>query len=79
MAFKNAKYWSNADHWEWATNPNGREKSSFLTENILPIQESGHLNFVNNNFLYDNFNILFVNGHTDAQMIPHIKYKNKTR
>ena len=78
MAFKNAKYWSNADHWEWATNPNSREKSSFLTENILPIQESGHLNFVKNNVLYDNFNILFVNGHTDAQMIPHIKYKNKT-
>ena len=79
MTFKNAKYWSNADHWKWATVPNNREKASFLRENILPIQESGHLNFVENKKnIFNNFDALFVNGHTEAQMIPHIAYKNKT-
>ena len=79
MAFKNAKYWSNPDHWKWATEPNNREKASFLRENIIPIQEAGHLNFVENEKnIFHNFDALFVNGHTDAQMIPHITYKDKT-
>ena len=79
MAFKNAKYWTNRDHWKWATNPNSREKASFLKENILPIQEMGYLNFVESeNNIFNNFDALFVNGHTEAQMIPHIKYKDKT-
>ena len=79
MAFKNAKYWSNPDHWKWATEPNNREKASFLRENIIPIQEAGHLNFVENEKnIFHNFDALFVNGHTQAQMIPHITYKDKT-
>ena len=79
MAFKNAKYWSNKDHWEWATVPNNREKASFLKENIIPIQEAGHLNFVESeNEIFNNFDALFVNGHTEAQMIPHITYNDKT-
>lgn len=45
-AFKNATYWSNEAHWKWATEPNAREKASFLKENILPIQESGQLKFL---------------------------------
>jgi len=44
--FKNATYWSNKDHWQWATKPNDREKASFLKENILPIEESGQLQFL---------------------------------
>jgi glyoxylase-like metal-dependent hydrolase (beta-lactamase superfamily II) len=82
--FKNATFWSNEDHWNWAVNPNQREKASFLKENILPMQESGQLQFVvtpRGNFLEDNpmdFGILFVDGHTDKQMIPHINYKGKT-
>ncbi|MGB7842700.1 MAG: MBL fold metallo-hydrolase [Salinimicrobium sp.] len=83
-AFKNATFWSNKDHWEWAINPNAREKASFLKENILPMQESGQLKFLErtgepyqeNSEL--GFGILFVDGHTDKQMIPHIKYKGKT-
>ena len=76
MAFKNARYWSNKEHWQWATAPNTREKASFLKENILPIEESGQLNFVENEgLLFDKFSTLFVNGHTEAQMIPHIEYK----
>jgi len=79
MVFKNAKYWSNMDHWNWATVPNNREKASFLRENIIPIQESGQLNFVEKeDNIFSNFNVLFVNGHTESQMIPHIKYKNNT-
>ena len=78
MAFKNAKYWSNANHWEWATKPNNREKASFLTENIIPIEESGHLCFVENEKnIFNNFDVLFVNGHTESQMIPHLKYKGR--
>ena len=79
MTFKNAKYWSNKDHWQWATQPNNREKASFLKENIIPIQESGHLNFVEKEGeLFNDFSTLFVNGHTEAQMIPFIQYKGKT-
>lgn len=88
-AFNNAKFWSNKHHWKWATEPNPREKASFLKENILPIEESGQLNFVpvarqnkgDNEFVKDifpNFSALMVNGHTDAMMIPHIEYKGKT-
>ncbi len=83
-AFKNARFWSNKSHWEWATKPNAREKASFLKENILPLQESGQLNFIepSSSPYKENselgFDILFVDGHTEKQMIPHIKYKGKT-
>lgn len=83
-AFKNATFWSNEEHWEWATKPNAREKASFLKENILPMEESGQLKFIKReggafqNSSELNFGILFVDGHTDKQMIPHIKYKGKT-
>lgn len=82
--FKNAKYWSNENHWNWATKPNPREKASFLAENIQPLQESGQLYFVDQNTQSKefntnlNFDILFVDGHTEKQMIPHIKYNDKT-
>ena len=79
MTFKNAKYWSNKNHWKWAIEPNSREKASFLKENIFPIHESGHLNFVENEKnIFKNFDVLIVNGHTEGQMIPHIKFGNKT-
>lgn len=75
--FKNATYWSNSDHWKWATEPNAREKASFLKENILPMHELGQLKFVDKE-KFDAFDLLYVNGHTDAMMIPHIQYKGKT-
>jgi glyoxylase-like metal-dependent hydrolase (beta-lactamase superfamily II) len=84
VAFKNAKYWTNENHWEWATKPNLREKASFLSENILPMQESGQLNFMQlpeGDFVEKSeldFGVFFVNGHTEKMMIPHIKYKDKT-
>ena len=83
-AFKNATFWSNKDHWTWATQPNRREKASFLKENILPIEESGQLKFTSlpdNSILKNSgfgFDIFFANGHTDKQMIPIINYKGKT-
>jgi len=78
-AFKNAKYWSNQRHWDWATRPNFREKASFLEENILPIQESGQLNFLHLNAKDDvGFNVLFKDGHTEKQMLPKIEYQGKT-
>ncbi|MCB4807237.1 MBL fold metallo-hydrolase [Tamlana sp. 62-3] len=83
-AFKNAHFWSNQNHWQWATQPNAREKASFLKENILPIEESGQLKFTNipeSDLLKNSqlgFDIFFANGHTDKQMIPIINYKGKT-
>ncbi|NOR29413.1 MAG: MBL fold metallo-hydrolase, partial [Lutibacter sp.] len=83
-AFKNAKFWSNKNHWQWAIEPNVREKASFLKENINPIEASGQLNFVNlpsGDFIQNSelgFDILLADGHTEKQMIPHIQYKGKT-
>lgn len=80
-AFKNAVYWSNEAHWKWATQPNEREKASFLKDNILPIQESGQLQFIqqqDNAAFTENISIRFVHGHTDAMMLPQIRYKGRT-
>jgi glyoxylase-like metal-dependent hydrolase (beta-lactamase superfamily II) len=78
-AFKNAKYYSNKKHWEWAMHPNAREKASFLKENIMPIQESGQLNFIDSNTeLIPGLTFLEVNGHTEAMMLPIINYKDTT-
>lgn len=84
VAFKNAKFWTNENHWEWATKPNIREKASFLSENILPMLESGQLNFIQlgeSDFIEKSeldFGIFLVNGHTEKMMIPHIQYQGKT-
>jgi len=79
-AFKNATYWSTQKHWDWAVNPNDREKASFLKDNILPIQQSGQLRFVDGkdgvNFT-DNISVKFAYGHTEAMMLPLINYKGK--
>lgn len=86
-AFPNAVYWSNHDHWRWATQPNDREKASFLKENILPIEASGRLRFVDlpggneligSSAFAANISIRFVNGHTDKMMLPQISYKGRT-
>lgn len=80
-AFKNATFWSNLRHWEWATEPNDREKASFLKENILPIEQSGQLKFIeptNGVAFTDNISVRFANGHTDAMMLPQISYKGHT-
>jgi len=87
-AFKNATYWSNVAHWDWATKPNDREKASFLKENILPIRESRQLKFIDMPVgpheqlpsapFTDNISIRFVSGHTESMMLPQIKYKDKT-
>jgi glyoxylase-like metal-dependent hydrolase (beta-lactamase superfamily II) len=84
VAFKNATYWTNDNHYEWATKPNAREKASFLSENILPMHESGQLKFINrpdNDFGFSSemdFGIFYVDGHTEKMMIPHIQYLDKT-
>lgn len=91
--FKNAIYWSNQQHWEWAVNPNEREKASFLKENILPIKESGQLKMVSmesiagnrelivksrESGIIDELSFRFVNGHTESMMLPQISYKENT-
>ena len=82
-SFPNAVYWSNDRHWKWATEPNDREKASFLKENILPIQESGQLRMVpveegRHTEFSDNITMRFVHGHTDAMMLPQIRYGDRT-
>lgn len=83
-AFSKARFWTNENHWQWATNPNPREKASFLAENILPLQESGQLHYISRpdgDFIEDSelgFGIYFVNGHTEKMMIPHIRFGDKT-
>lgn len=77
--FKNATYWSNSTHWDWAMLPNAREKASFLQENFVPLQESGQLKFMD----VDHWDIpaiefIISNGHTESQLIPKISYKNET-
>lgn len=84
VAFKNAKFWTNDNHWEWAIKPNAREKASFLPENIMPILESGQLNFIKrpeSDFGISDelgFDIFYVDGHTEKMMLPHIEYRDKT-
>ena len=80
--FKNATFWSNTKHWEWANYPNQREKASFLQNNILPIKESGQLKFVKRDnlitsTLLPNIDVFFADGHTESQMIPIINYKGQ--
>lgn len=87
-AFKNAAYWSNKEHWDWAVYPNEREKASFLKENILPIEESGQLQFIEvaggidgklgNTAFTNNIDIRFVSGHTESMMLPQVKYKDRS-
>jgi glyoxylase-like metal-dependent hydrolase (beta-lactamase superfamily II) len=79
-AFKNASFWSNERHWKWATEPNDREKASFLKENILPIQESGQLKFIETHRqeFPDNVQIRYAFGHTEAMMLPTVQYKGRT-
>jgi glyoxylase-like metal-dependent hydrolase (beta-lactamase superfamily II) len=81
-AFKNAKFWSNEKHWQWATVPNNREKASFLKENINPIQSSGQLNFIErtdriSKQVFQEMDVFFADGHTESQMIPIMNYKGR--
>lgn len=82
--FKNAKFWTNNRHWQWAIEPNAREKASFLKENLMPMQEAGQLNFINENKSVTEysselgFDIFYADGHTEKMMIPMIKYKEQT-
>ncbi|HLS96342.1 MAG TPA: MBL fold metallo-hydrolase [Sphingobacterium sp.] len=78
-AFKNARFWSNEKHWNWALSPNPRERASFLKENILPLEESGQLCFIQEGQPFSaNIDIRYAYGHTEAMMLPQIRYKNKT-
>lgn len=80
LVFQQATYWTNEDHWKWATEPNQREKASFLKENLLPMEESGHLKFISpvSSSPFSHGELLFVNGHTEKQMLPKIQYKGRT-
>ena len=81
-AFKNARYWVHRAHWDWALAPNAREKASFLSENILPLLESGQLRFLDQTNLSPGslgapvyqtplgFEVFIADGHTEKQLLP---------
>jgi glyoxylase-like metal-dependent hydrolase (beta-lactamase superfamily II) len=81
--FKNAIYWTNKKHWDWAINPNKREVASFLKENLLPIEETGNLNFIptsRRQFSFVDelgFKVFYADGHTEKQMLPIISHKGQ--
>lgn len=86
-AFKNAVYWTNREHWNWAVNPNDREKASFLSENIQPLFKAGRLKFIGEeesktsysdpSHFTESFHIRFAGGHTRGMMLPELHYKDK--
>jgi glyoxylase-like metal-dependent hydrolase (beta-lactamase superfamily II) len=80
LTFPKATYWTNPEHWQWAIEPNAREKASFLKENILPMQESGHLRmaYENQPSPFTQMDIFYVSGHTEKMMLPMIPYKGTT-
>lgn len=80
LTFKNARYWTNSAHWQWATQPNPREKASFLKENLWPMYESGHLQFIEpaHKSPFPHMDFIFVDGHTEKMMLPRIQYKGRT-
>ena len=78
LSFPNATYWVHESHWNHAINPNPREKASFLKENMLPIQELGHLKFMPDNLqITDNISGILAQGHTESMFCPKISIGNQ--
>src|SRR5690606_17695138 len=78
LTFPNARYWSTEGQWEWANKPNARERASFLPENILPIQESGQLDFIGKgNSPFRNISFVHVDGHTEQMILPLVEHNQK--
>ncbi len=80
-SFPNAVYWSNERHWDWAMNPNDRERASFLKENFIPLLENGQLRFIESdkNTLewLPGIVIRFSYGHTEAMMTLEIEWNDQ--
>lgn len=77
--FPKATYWTSSQQWDWAINPNNREKASFLKENILPIKEKGTLKLIDGDMeILPGISVRMFHGHTDGQVIPFIRYNGKT-
>jgi glyoxylase-like metal-dependent hydrolase (beta-lactamase superfamily II) len=79
IAFPNAHFWTCTDHLNWASDPNPREKASFLKDNILPLRESGQLKFTDRESMgIPGLEVEYVYGHTEAMMVVHIDdYKGR--
>lgn len=79
LTFPNAIHWSEKNHWKWATDPNPRERASFLKENILPIKESGMLKFINDDTeIIPELWFAIADGHTHGMLIPHLEIGEET-
>lgn len=79
FTFPNATYHINKRHWETATNPNAREKASFLKENIEPLKKSNNIHLVDDKVEYEpGLSTIVVNGHTLGQQLPKIEGDGKT-
>lgn len=79
--FPKAKYWTNQSHWDWAINPNERERNSFLKENFVPLLDHGVLRYIDDQSEVANFSdqirLHFCNGHTKALMVVEFDFNNQ--
>ena len=79
LNFPNAQYWVHPKHWLHATNPNPRERASFLNENMLPIEELGNLKFLGDDLrISDNISVIVAQGHTESMICPKIRIGDRT-
>lgn len=77
--FANATYWLSEAQWQNFNEPNVRERSVYFKENIMPIFEAGSLQFIKEDTcLTPEIELRVFNGHTQGQIIPLIKYRDKT-
>ncbi|MGD0711067.1 MAG: MBL fold metallo-hydrolase [Bacteroidales bacterium] len=78
LVFPKANHYCSKEQWDWANDPNPREKASYHTENYLPLFESGHLEFIHEEQeLFDGIFLKMYNGHTQGQIIPEIEYNGR--
>lgn len=79
LVFKNATYYCTKKQWDLAVKPNPREKASCFKENFMPLFETGHMEFIHEpGEFIDGVRLEIFDGHTKGQLIPVIKYKDRT-
>lgn len=68
LTFPNAVHHVQADHWQWATVSNVREKASFLAENLGPLASSGQLRTLDGpGAVLPGLEAIVIDGHTRGQ------------
>jgi len=74
--FPNATYHLQREHWEWAMQPNPRERASFLKENFEPLatDATARLNLLDGGGEFaDGIELLVVHGHTRGMQLVRVR------